>query len=196
MKINALITLIAAAVSSIGALMAKLAQHDALLVVALFVLLAQWHAQRRRQERKAVQGALLATMHRLSEEVTLVGCNEIAVRHPELQCELRIFERAVIRSLADLHHARPHATPLSVIERFVIAKAPALLDALKTYDDKLTLQSVCQQFRLMSQRLLPQAPASIPSAETLFAPSSADQSSERSKPAPPSRVQPGPVAVG
>ena len=172
MKINALITLIAAAISSAGALIARLAQHDALLVVALFVLFAQWHAPRRRQERKQTQDAVLAVMRDLSEEVTLLGCSQIAVRHPELQCELRIFERAVIRSLADLHHGRAHTTPLSVIQRFVTEKAPALLQALNTYDDRLTLEGVCRQFRHMSQKLLPDAPTSMPRAETLFAVSS------------------------
>ena len=169
MKINALITLAAAIVSSIGALLAKLAQYDFLLVIALAVLLAQWHAQRRRQDRKKAQVAVLGEMHKLSEEAQLLGCSQIAVRHPELQCELRIFERAVLRSLADIYHGRQHATPLSVIQRFVTTKAPALLEAVTIYDDKLTLQSVCQQFRLMSQRLLPQAPATLPRADTLFA---------------------------
>jgi len=183
-KINALITLIAAVISSVAALVARLAQHDALLVVALFVLLAQWHAQRRRQERRSSQQAVLATMRKLSEEVTLLGCNQIAVRHPELQCELRIFERAVIRSLADIHHGRAHTTPLSVIERFVTDKAPALLEALNTYEDKLTLQSVCRQFRHMSERLLPQAPASIPSAQTLLAVQGNQSSSSRARPSP------------
>ena len=115
MKINALITLAAAIVSSIGALLAKLAQYDFLLVIALAVLLAQWHAQRRRQDRKAARVAVLGEMHKLSEEAQLLGCSEIAVRHPELQCELRIFERAVLRSLADLYHGRQHATPLLVM---------------------------------------------------------------------------------
>jgi hypothetical protein len=194
-KINALITLAAALVSSIGALLAKLAQHDFLLVIALGVLLAQWHAQRRRQDRQKVQAKELATLHNLSEEAQLLGCSQIAVSHPELQCELRIFERAVLRSLADLYHGRRHATPLPVIERFVTTRAPALLEALRIYDDKLTLQSVCQQFRLMSQRLLPQAPASFPPAETLFATSS-HPSPEPANTAPLSRARIGSVAAG
>jgi len=187
-KINALITLAAALISSIGALLAKLAQYDFLLVIALGVLLAQWHVQRRRQDRQKVQVAVLATMHRLSEEAQLLGCSQIAVSHPELQCELRIFERAVLRSLADIHHGRRHAPPLSVIERFVTTKAPALLEALKIYDDKLTLQSVCQQFRLMSQRLLPQAPATFPPTETLFA-MSGNPSPEPANTSPSSRAR-------
>jgi hypothetical protein len=134
-------------------------------------------------------------MRKLSEEVTLLGCSQIAVRHPELQCELRIFERSVIRSLADIHHGRLHTTSLSVIQRLVTAKAPALLEALNTYDDKLTLQSVCRQFRHMSERLLPQAPASVPSAETLFA-IAANQSPQQLNPAPSSRARTRPVAVG
>ena len=197
MKINALITLAAALISSIGALLAKLAEHDFLLVIALGVLLAQWHAQRRRQDRQKVQAAQLANMHKLSEEAQLLGCSPIAVRHPELQCELRIFERAVLRSLADIYHGRQHAIPVAVIERFVTTKAPALLEALKIYDDKLTLQSVCQQFRLMSQRLLPQAlaPASFPSAETLFAIPS-NSSPESANTAPASRVRSRTVVAG
>jgi hypothetical protein len=187
-KINALITLAAALISSIGALVAKLAQHDFLLVIALGVLLAQWHAQRRRQDRRKAQVAVLGTMHKLSEEAQLLGCSQIAVSHPELQCELRIFERAVLRSLADIYHGRQHATLLSVIERFVTTKAPALLEALRIYDDKLTLQSVCQQFRLMSQRLLPQAPATFPPTENLFA-TSGNPSPEPANPAPSSRAR-------
>jgi hypothetical protein len=194
-KINALITLAAALVSSIGALLAKLAQHDILLVIALGVLFAQWHAQRRRQDRQKAQVAVLGTMHKLSEEAQLLGCSQIAVSHPELQCELRIFERAVLRSLADIYHGRQHATPLSVIERFVTTKAPALLEALKIYDDKLTLQSVCQQFRLMSQRMLPQAPASLPSAAALFA-MSGNRSPEPANTASSSRVRARPVVAG
>lgn len=195
MKINALITLAAALVSSIGALLAKLAQYDFLLVIALAVLLAQWHAQRRRQDRQKAQVAVLATMHKLSEEAQLVGCSQIAVSHPELQCELRIFERAVLRSLADIYHGRQHTTPLAVIERFVTTKAPALLEALRVYDDKLTLQSVCQQFRLMSQRLLPQAPASFPRAQALFS-MSGNPSTEPAKPAPSTRGRTRTVVAG
>jgi hypothetical protein len=187
-KINALITLAAALISSIGALFAKLAQHDFLLVIALAVLLAQWHAQRRRQDRQKAQVAVLATMHKLSEEAQLLGCSQIAASHPELQCELRIFERAVLRSLADIYHGRQRATPLSVIERFVTTTAPALLEALRIYDDKLTLQSVCQQFRLMSQRMLPQAPATFPPTETVFA-RSGNPSREPANPAPSSRAR-------
>lgn len=195
MKINALITLAAALISSIGALLAKLAQYDFLLVIALGVLLAQWHAQRRRQDRQKAQVAVLATMHKLSEEAQLLGCSQIAVSHPELQCELRIFERAVLRSLADIYHGRQRATPLSVIERFVTTTAPALLEALRIYDDKLTLQSVCQQFRLMSQRLLPQAPATFPPRETLFA-MSGNHSGEPANRAPSSRARTGSAVAG
>jgi hypothetical protein len=43
-----------------------------------------------------------------------------------------------------------------------------LLEAVQTYDDKLTLQSACRQFRHMSEKLSPRMPDGL-SAETQFA---------------------------
>jgi hypothetical protein len=41
--------------------------------------------------------------------------------------------------------------------------------AVQTYDDKVTLQSVCRQFRHMSQRLLEKIPTASSTADTQFA---------------------------
>jgi hypothetical protein len=101
--------------------------------------------------RTREQLALLATLRSLSEEAALIGCSQVATRHPELRCELHIFERAVVRCLADIHHGRTGAPALSVIQRCVKVVAPSLLVAVQTYDDKLTLQSACRQFGEMSQ---------------------------------------------
>jgi hypothetical protein len=192
-KINALLTVASTALSSLGAVMTNPVQRNGLLLLAVVVLFAQWHAHRRSQQRKKAHDALLATMHKLSEEAALLGCSEIAARHPELRCELRIFERAVMRSLADIHHGRLHAIPLSVIQRLVTVNAPALLETVKEYDDRFTVQNVCQQFRRMSQRLLPQAPVVRPADTTFVIPDT--QSSGQPTSAPSTRVQPGP-AVG
>jgi len=169
MKIHALVTAVASLVSLIGSLIANLAAHDSLLVIALSALFVQWHAQRRRQRRISEQQAALATMRSLSEEVTLLSCSELANRHPELRCELHIFERTVVRCLADAHHGRPGAPSLSTIERCVKGIAPPLLEAMQTYDDKVTLQSVCRQFRHMSERLLPKIANSDLGGDTQFA---------------------------
>jgi hypothetical protein len=169
MKIHALITAVASLVSLIGSLIANLAAHDSLLLVALTALFVQWHAQRRRQERAIERQLTLATMRNLSEEATLMSCSEVANRHPELRCELHIFERTVVRCLADLHHGRPGAPALSMIQRCVTVIAPPLLAAVQEYDDKITLQSVCRQFRHMSQRLLPKIAENPLTADTQFA---------------------------
>jgi hypothetical protein len=169
MKIHALTTAVASLVSLVGSLLANVAVHDALLLVALVVLFVQWHAQRRRQTRTQEQRALLATMRRLSEEAAFLSCSEIATRHPELRCELHIFERTVVRCLADLHHGRAGAPALSLIQRCVTVIAPPLLVAVQTYDDKVTLQSVCRQFRQMSQRLMANVPDGILATDTQFA---------------------------
>lgn len=169
MKIYAITTAGASIASLIGSLIAKLAAHDSLLLVALAVLFVQWHAQRHRQMRAQQQRAKLATMRSLSEEVALLSCSEIAARHPELRCELHIFERTVVRCLADAHHGRAGAPDLSLIQRCVTEIAPPLLVAVQTYDDKVTLQGVCRQFRQMSQRLLPRVHNGPPSSETHFA---------------------------
>jgi len=157
MKIYALATAVASIVSLVGSWMANLAAHESLLLIALAALFVQWHAQRRRQTRAEEQRASLATMRSLSEEAALLSCSQVASSHPELRCELRIFERAVVHCLADLHHGRSGAPSLSVIQRCVTVVAPPLLAAVQTYDDKLTLQSVCRQLRQMSERLLPRA---------------------------------------
>ena len=169
MKIHALITAVASIISLIGSLIANLATHDSLLVIALSVLFVQWHAQRRRQERALEKQAVLATMRDLSEEVTLLSCSEVANSHPELRCELHIFERTVVRCLADLHHRRPGAPTLATIERCVTVVAPQVLATVKEFDDKLTLQSACRQFRHMSQRLLPRLDSTAPAVDTQFA---------------------------
>jgi hypothetical protein len=169
MKIHALTTAVASLVSLVGSLMANLAAHDSLLLIALTALFVQWHAQRRRQIRTSEQRALLATMRSLSEEAALLSCSQVATRHPELRCELHIFERAVVRCLADLHHGRTGAPALSVIQRCVTVIAPPLLAAVQTYDDKLTLQSVCRQFRQMSHRLLPKIPNGVSATNLQFA---------------------------
>ena len=161
MRIHALSTAAAPVASLVGSLMANRVAHDSLLVLALVVLLVQWYLQRRRQKRAQVQGALLATLRNLSEEASLLSCSEVASRHPELRCEVHIFERAVVRSLADLHHGRSGTPALSMIERFVTVTAPQLLKAIQIYDDKVTLQNVCRQFRLMSQQLLPKVPNAV-----------------------------------
>src|ERR1700751_668020 len=135
MKIYALITAVASLVSLIGSLIANLAAHDSLLLIALSALFVQWHAQRRRQQRTSEQQAALATMRSLSEEVALLSCSELANRHPELRCELHIFERTVGHRLADAHHGRPGAPSLSAIQRCVRLTAPPLLQAVQTYDD-------------------------------------------------------------
>jgi hypothetical protein len=167
MKIHALITAVASLISLIGSLIANLKAHDSLLLVILAALFVQWHAQRRRQARAGEQRERLATMRNLSEEVTLLSCSEVANRHPELRCELHIFERTVVRCLADLHHGRPGAPALSLIQRYVTVVAPPLLTTVQAFDDKLTLQSACRQFRHMSQRLLPDIGNGSP--ETQFA---------------------------
>jgi hypothetical protein len=169
MKIHALITAVASIISLIGSLIANLAAHDSLLLIALTVLFVQWHAQRRRQEKAQEKQAVLATMRDLSEEVTLLSCSEVANSHPELRCELHIFERTVVRCLADLHHRRPGAPNLATMERCVTVLAPQLLAAVKEFDDKLTLQSACRQFRHMSQRLLPKLANTDQAADTQFA---------------------------
>ena len=169
MKIHALTTAMAALVSLVGSLMANLAARDLVLVIALATLFVQWHAQRRRQIRTMEQRALLATMRSLSEEAALLSCSQVATCHPELRCELHIFERTVVHSLADLHHGRTGAPALSVIQRCVKVIAPPLLAAVQTYDDKLTLQSVCRQFRQMSQRLAPKIPNGASATDTQFA---------------------------
>jgi hypothetical protein len=168
MKIHALTTAVAALVSLIGSLMANVAARDALLLVAVIALFIQWHAQRRHQMRANEQRALLARMRNLSEEAALLSCNQVATSHPELRCELQIFERTIVRCLADLHHGRAGAPSLSVIQRCVTVIAPSLLAAVQTYDDKLTLQSACRQFRHMSEKLSPRIPDGL-SAETQFA---------------------------
>jgi len=149
--------------------MANLAAHDSLLLIALTALFVQWHAQRRRQMRTKEQHALLATMRSLGEEAALLSCNQVATGHPELRCELRIFERTVVRCLADLHHGRTGVPGLSVIQRCVTVIAPSLLAAVQTYDDKLTLQSVCRQFRQMSERLFPKVPNTVSATNNRFA---------------------------
>jgi len=169
MKIQALTTAVAAIVSLVGSLMANLAAREALLLIALTVLFVQWHAQRRRQMRTKEQRALLATMRGLSDEVALLSCSQVATRYPELRCELHIFERTVVRCLADLHHGRAGVPALSVIQRCVTVIAPSLVTAVQTYDDKLTLQSACRQFRQMSQRLLPRIHDGASAADTQFA---------------------------
>jgi hypothetical protein len=169
MKIYALMTAVAAIVSLAGSLMANLAAHESVLLIAVTVLFVQWHAQRRRQVRTKEQRALLATMRGLSEEAALLGCSQVATHHPELRCELHIFERTVVRCLADLHHGRSGAPALSVIQRCVMVIAPPLLAAVQTYDDKLTMQSACRQFRQMSQRLLPKIPSGAWATDTQFA---------------------------
>ena len=169
MKIHALMTAVAAIVSLVASLMANVAVHDSLLLVALATLFMQWHAQRRRQMRTKEQRALLATMRSLSEEAALLSCNQVATCHPELRCELHIFERAVVRCMADLHNGRTDIPALSVIRRCVMVIAPSLLAAVQTYDDKLTLQSACRQFRQMSERLLPRISSGVSAPETLFA---------------------------
>jgi hypothetical protein len=155
MKIYALTTAVASIVSLVGSLIANLDAHESLLLIALTALFVQWHAQRKRQMRTKDQRARLATMRSLAEEAALLGCSQVATCHPELRCELHIFERTVVRCLADLHHGRTGAPALSAIRRCVTVIAPALLAAVQMYDDKVTLQSVCRQFRQMSQRLLP-----------------------------------------
>ena len=169
MKINALATAVVSLLSLIGGLIAKLAAHDSLMLLALGALFVQWHAQRGRQSRRKEKDALLTTMRGLSEDAVLLSCSQIAVRHPELRCELRIFERAVVRSLADIHHGRPSAPPLLLIHRYVTEMAPSLLKAVQEYDDKLTLQGVCRQFRRMSQRLLPRTAEADAGPNTEFA---------------------------
>jgi hypothetical protein len=169
MKIHALITAVASLVSLVGSLIANLAAHDSLLLIALTALGVQWHAQRRRQTRSKEQQETLATMRSLSEEVALLTCSEVANRHPELRCELHIFERTVVRCLADAHHGRAGAPSLSTIQRCVRVIAPPLLVAVQTYDDKVTLQSVCRQYRHMSQRLLPKIAGNDLAADTQFA---------------------------
>ena len=169
MKIHALTTAVAAIVSLVGSLLANLAAHDSLLLVALGALFAQWHAQRRRQVRTKEQRARLVAMRSLSEEAAILSCSQIATCHPELRCELHIFERTVVRCLADLHHGRSGGAALSVIQRCVRVTAPSLLATVQTYDDKLTLQSVCRQFRQMSQRLLPRISNGVPATDTQFA---------------------------
>jgi hypothetical protein len=169
MKIHALMTVVAAVVSLVGSLMANVAVHDSLLLVALTALFVQWRAQRRRQMRTKEQRALLATMRSLSEEAALLSCNQVATCHPELRCELHIFERTVVRCLADLHNGRTDIPALSVIQRCVTVIAPSLLAAVQTYDDKLTLQSACRQFRQMSERLLPKIPNGVSATDTQFA---------------------------
>lgn len=141
--------------------MADFAWHDGLLVAALLVLFVQWHAQRRRQARRAKQEALLAAMRALSEEAELLACTEMTVQYPELRRQLHIFERAVVRALANGHHGRPGAVPLSVIQRYVRETAPSLLAALREYGDPLTFQGVCRQFQVMSQRLVPESDAVV-----------------------------------
>ncbi len=169
MKIHALVTAVAAIVSLVGSLMANLAARESVLLIALTALFAQWHAQRRRQIRTKEQRALLATMRSLSDEAALLSCSQVATRYPELRCELRIFERTVVRCLADLHHGRAAAPALSVIRRCVTVIAPSLMTAVQTYDDRLTLQSVCRQFRQMSERLLPIIPNGVSETNTQFA---------------------------
>jgi hypothetical protein len=169
MKIHALATAVVSLLSLIGALIAKLAAHDSLLLLALGALFVQWHAQRRRQMRRQERDATLTTMRKLSEDAVLLSCSQLATRHPELRCELHIFERAVVRSLADIHHGRPGAPPLALIHRYVTEMAPSLLRAVQEYDDKLTLQGVCRQFRRMSQRLLPRTAEADSAPDTQFA---------------------------
>lgn len=184
MKIHAIVTAVVSLVSLIGALIARLAAHESLLLVVLGALFVQWHAQRRRQTRQKEQTERLSTMRSLSEEAVLLSCSELANRHPELRCELRIFERAVVRSLADLHHGRPGAPSLPLIYRYVTEMAPSLLRAVEEYDDKVTLQGVCRQFRRMSQRLLPRTPESELAPDTQFAFSDASASRPRAALAP------------
>jgi hypothetical protein len=167
MKIHALTTAVASIVYLVGSLMADLAVRDSLLLIALTALLVQWHARRRRQLRTRDQRAQLATMRSLSEEAALLSCSQVASCHPELRCELRIFERTVIRCLADLHHGRTGAPALPVVQRCVTVLAPPLLAAVQTYDDKHTLESVCRQFRQMSERLLPEIPDAFARSDTL-----------------------------
>jgi hypothetical protein len=182
MKIHALITAVASLVSLIASLLANLAALDSLLLIVLAALFVQWHAQRQRQARSREQEAALATMRNLSEEAALLTCSELANRHPELRCELHIFERAVVRCLADAHHGRKGAPSLTTIHRCVTVIAPQLLTAVQTFDDKLTLQSACRQFRHMSQRLLPKiAGSSDVGLDTQFAFN--DRRSTRKEPA-------------
>jgi hypothetical protein len=170
MKINALITAVISLVSLGGSMMAKLAAHDSLLLIALAVLFVQWHAQRQRQTRRKARDAVLTTMRNVSEDAALLSCSELATRHPELRCELRIFERAVVRSLADIHHGRHGAPALAVVERCVSVLAPALLKAVQDYEnDRITLQSVCRQFRQMSHMLLPKTRDAASTQDTQFA---------------------------
>jgi hypothetical protein len=160
MKMYAVTTGVASLVSLVGSLMANLAARDSLLLIVLAALFIQWHAQRRRQVRTEQQRLALATMRSLSDEAALLSCSQVANAHPELRCELHIFERTVVHCLADLHHGRAGAPALAVVQRCVRVIAPPLLVAVQTYDDKLTLQSVCRQFRRMSERLLPEIPNS------------------------------------
>jgi type II secretory pathway pseudopilin PulG len=169
MKIYAVITAVASLVSLVGSWMANLAAHESVLLIALAALFVQWHAQRRRQVRTSQQRAQLATMRSLSEEAALLSCSQVATSHPELRCELRIFERTVVRCLADLHHGRSGAPALPVIQHCVKVVAPTLLAAVQTYDDKLTLQSVCRQFRQTSERLTPRIPNGVSAPDTQFA---------------------------
>src|SRR5258708_19448212 len=103
------------------------------------------------------------------EEAGRLSCNQVATCHPELRCELHICERTVVRCLADLHNGRTDIPALSVIQRCVTVIAPSLLVAVQTYDDKLTLQSACRQFRQMSERLLPKIPNGVSATDTQFA---------------------------
>jgi hypothetical protein len=169
MKIHAITSAVAAIMSFIGSLMANLAARESLLVIVLAVLFVQWHAQRRRQIKTQQQQALVATMRSLSEEATFLSCSEIAARHPELRCEVHIFERTVVRCLADVHRGRAAVRDLSLIQRYVIEIAPQLLAAVQTYDDKVTLQGACRQFRLMSQKLLARSDNGVQAPDTQFA---------------------------
>jgi hypothetical protein len=191
---NALISVTVVACTTALVLGTPLETKTSLLLAGLTLMFVWWHTERRRQTRRLSQEALLATMRALSDDVGLLACNSLGTTHPELRCELHIFERAVVRSLADLHHARACAAPLALIQRFVKVKAPALLATLNTCEDSLTLQSICRQFKFMSHRLMQRSHASAPANETLFA-FVTDKTTKRPQSVPSVRGRPSPVAT-
>ncbi len=178
------------ACAALGASVSDPAVHGALLGLALAGAFVHWYLARARKQQSNGRRARLATMRNISQEAALLRCSETAARHPNFGSELRIFERAVLETMADIHRRRAARAPLSLVQHYVREAVPAAVRAVEAYDDALTLERACLDVRRMSMRLLEgplrspstaaPAPETVPVWRRMAGPADATASREKS----------------
>jgi len=135
--------------------MANWAGPDLVLVIALAALFVNGTLS---ADGKSDNGSSARYWSRCqpAEEAALLSCSQVRPVIPSCAVSFT-FQRTVSAAwrTCTTDEPRPSLVGHPALRE---SQRPPLLAAVQTYDDKLTLQSVCRQFRQMSQRLHQKSP--------------------------------------